>query len=150
MGDDGHGAGGQGGEGPGGEGPGGEGIVELTVPAQTSYLDVVRTATAGLAARSSFTFDEIEDLRTAVDAACVMLLSLPGPRVSPEAATVTCRFEVADDAISVDVSARVDEAAAMPAEHSIAWQVLTAHVTGVSRQLGGGQARVRLIKQRRP
>src|SRR5258707_9016921 len=38
-------------------------IIELTVPALTTYLGVVRTATAGLAARLSFTFDAIEDLR---------------------------------------------------------------------------------------
>ena len=57
----------------------GTAVIELTVPALTAYLGVVRTATAGLAARLSFTLDEIEDLRIAVDQACVMLLALPGP-----------------------------------------------------------------------
>src|SRR5690242_16664548 len=73
------------------------GVVELGVPAMTSFLPVVRAATAGLAARLSLTFDEIEDLRIAVDEACAMVLSLPGPRPA-EVATLTCRYEVLTDA----------------------------------------------------
>src|SRR3954468_24840791 len=116
---------------PVGAGPGA--VVELTVPALTTYLGVVRTATAGLAARLSFTTDEIEDLRIAVDQACVMLLALPRPQ-PPESATVTCRFQVFEDALAVTVSARVDERATMPAEQSFAWQVLTAHAAEVTGQ----------------
>ena len=44
------------------------------MPAESAYLSVLRTATAGLAARLDFTLDEIEDLRIAVDEACAMLL----------------------------------------------------------------------------
>ena len=41
---------------------------------------MLRTATAGLAARLDFTLDEIEDLRIAVDEACALLLpdAVPG------------------------------------------------------------------------
>ncbi len=45
------------------------------MPAEGAYLSVLRTATAGLAARLDFTLDEIEDLRIAVDEACAMLLA---------------------------------------------------------------------------
>src|SRR5215831_2467398 len=86
-------------------------VIELTVPALTTYLGVVRTATAGLAARLSFTFAEIEDLRIAVDEACVMLLSLPGPAGTDNAATLTCRFLVLPEALAVRVTAPVDEKA---------------------------------------
>src|SRR5690242_3355268 len=48
--------------------------VDLRVPADPAYLAVVRTATAGLAARLNLTLDEIEDLRIAVDEACGLLL----------------------------------------------------------------------------
>jgi serine/threonine-protein kinase RsbW len=123
-------------------------VVELTVPALTGYLGVVRTATAGLAARLSFTLDEIEDLRIAVDEACVMLLSLPGPR-PPHDATLTCRFRVYDDSLAVTVSARVDEQAAMPVEQSFAWQVLTAHAADVMGHAEAGYAAVDLLKRRR-
>ena len=42
---------------------------ELRLPADSAYLAVLRTATAGLAARINFTLDDIEDLRIAVDEA---------------------------------------------------------------------------------
>lgn len=123
-------------------------IVELTVPALIGYLGVVRTATAGLAARLSFTLDEIEDLRIAVDEACVMLLSLPGPQ-PPRAATLTCLFRVYDDSLAVRVSARVDERAVMPVEQSFAWQVLTAHAAAVTGRAEAGYAAVDMLKYRR-
>jgi serine/threonine-protein kinase RsbW len=39
--------------------------VQVCMPAEGAYLSVLRTATAGLAARLDFTLDEIEDLRIA-------------------------------------------------------------------------------------
>ena len=54
--------------------------MQLTVPADGGYLGVLRTATAGLAARLQLRLDEIEDLRIAVDEACAMLLGLRHPR----------------------------------------------------------------------
>ena len=54
----------------------GDDVVLLTVPADGGYLGVLRTATAGLAARLHFALDEIEDLRIAVDEACAMLLAI--------------------------------------------------------------------------
>jgi serine/threonine-protein kinase RsbW len=124
-------------------------VIELTVPALTAYLGVVRTATAGLAARLGFTLDEIEDLRIAVDEACAMLLSLPGRRPIGEA-TLTCRFRVLDNALAVTVSAPVGERAVLPPEHSFAWQVLTAHAADVTGKLDGARATVELVKRRRP
>ena len=53
--------------------------VTIKMPADGAYLSVLRTATAGLAARLDFTLDEIEDLRIAVDEACAMLLSQAVP-----------------------------------------------------------------------
>ena len=123
-------------------------VIELVVPALTTYLSVVRTATAGLAARLSFTFDEIEDLRIAVDEACVMLLSLPGPQPG-EPPMLTCRFRVLPDVLAVTVSAPVDERAVMPMEQSFAWQVLTAHAAEVNGAADGGRASVELLKRRR-
>jgi serine/threonine-protein kinase RsbW len=123
-------------------------VVEVTVPALAGYLGVVRTATAGLAARLSFTLDEIEDLRIAVDEACAMLLSLPGP-TRPEPATLTCRFRVQPDALAVTVAAPVSDQAVLPAEQSFAWQVLTAHATDVSGRTDSGRASIDLLKRRR-
>ena len=124
-------------------------MIELVVPALSSYLGVVRTATAGLAARLSFTFDEIEDLRIAVDEACVMVLSLPGPKSTTEQAMLTCRFQVLPEALAVTVSIPVRVDAVLPGEQSFAWQVLTAHAEGITGDVVGGIACVGLRKPRR-
>jgi serine/threonine-protein kinase RsbW len=124
-------------------------VVELVVPAESTYLGVVRTATAGLAARLSFTFDEIEDLRIAVDEACVMVLSLPLTKSNTGPAMLTCRFRVLADALAVTVSAPVHDGAALPSEQSFAWQVLTAHATGVTGTVDAGGASVALRKPRK-
>src|SRR5882757_3243191 len=86
-----------------------EDVVVLVVPADGSYLAVLRTATAGLAARLQFTLDEIEDLRIAVDEACAILLS-----VASKQADVTSQFEVTDSALSIDVSVPVPRHATLP------------------------------------
>jgi serine/threonine-protein kinase RsbW len=74
-------------------------VVVITLPADSAYLSVLRTATAGLAARLDFTIDEIEDLRIAVDEACAMLL----PQAVP-GADITCEFRLEDGSIRVGVS----------------------------------------------
>ena len=43
--------------------PDGRADVELRLPADSAYASVLRTTTAGLAARLDFTIDDIEDLR---------------------------------------------------------------------------------------
>ena len=65
-------------------------FVEVSIPADVAYLSVLRTATAGLAARLDFTLDEIEDLRIAVDEACAMLL-----QHNVAHSSLTCRFDLA-------------------------------------------------------
>jgi serine/threonine-protein kinase RsbW len=109
-----------------------------------SFLPVVRAATAGLAARLSLTFDEIEDLRIAVDEACAMVLSLPGERP----AALTCRYEVLADALRVRVSVPVDPTASLPAGRSFAWRVLTTHATDVRHAIEADQAWIELRKPR--
>ena len=73
--------------------------VRVSMPAEGAYLSVLRTATAGLAARLDFTLDEIEDLRIAVDEACAMLL----PQAVP-GAEIKCEFSLDSDTIAVSVS----------------------------------------------
>src|SRR3954469_11593348 len=95
-------------------------VVELRLPAAPAYLGVVRTATAGLAARLDFTLDEIEDLRIAVDEACAMLLSqaLPG-------ADLECTFALGAESMSVSVSVLTQDGQE-PSRDTFAWTVLSA------------------------
>ena len=120
-----------------------EDLVVLVVPADGSYLAVLRTATAGLAARLQFTLDEIEDLRIAVDEACAILLSIASDRTE-----VTSQFEVTDSALSIDVSVPVSGPAALPGDNSFSWQVLTALAGEVTAKTAGDRALIRLTKRR--
>ena len=99
---------------------GSDDVVELRLPADSAYLSVLRTATAGLAARLDFTLDEIEDLRIAVDEACALLLpdSVPG-------ASMTCAFALSDRSLAVTVTVP-SRTGRVPQRNTFAWTVLTA------------------------
>ena len=51
--------------------------VTLLIPAQPEYLLVVRLTAAGLANRMGLNIEEIEDVKTAVAEACIMLMNQP-------------------------------------------------------------------------
>ena len=101
-------------------------VVAITLPASSAYLTVLRTATAGLAARLDFTIDEIEDLRIAVDEACAMLLSQAVP-----GADINCEFQLEGDAMTVTVSVLTLDGEE-PSRDTFAWTVLTALAGDVS------------------
>ena len=92
----------------------------LSVPADGSYLTVLRTATSGLATRIHFTLEDIEDLRIAVDEACAILLAQARADASLE-----CSFWVRAHAMTIEVATTCDSPRA-PSEHGFAWRVLSA------------------------
>ncbi len=106
--------------------------VTVKMPADGAYLSVLRTATAGLAARLDFTLDEIEDMRIAVDEACAMLLTqaIPGSNLE-------CSFHLGQDEMTVSVSVRC-LAPRVPAGDTFAWTVLSALAGSVDAQVGPG------------
>jgi serine/threonine-protein kinase RsbW len=114
--------------------------VELRIPADSAFLAVLRTATAGLAARLDFTLDDIEDLRIAVDEACAMVL--PQARTGSD---LTCAFELGDGALSVAVSAECDEPR-QPSRDGFAWTVLAALTTSVSAEVEGNRLTITLSR----
>jgi len=118
-------------------------VVHLTVPADGGYLGVLRTATAGLAARLQFALDEIEDLRIAVDEACAMLLA-----IATRDAELECRFSVTDDALTVEVTVPTVRGATLPGESSFAWKVLTALTTSAAATAADGRATISLLTRR--
>jgi serine/threonine-protein kinase RsbW len=103
--------------------------VDLRVPADPAYLAVLRTATAGLAARLDLTLDEIEDLRIAVDEACALLLE----HTSHLGEELRASFTIHPQALDVLVNG---PARTLPERSHFAWSVLEALVgqveTGVS------------------
>jgi len=117
--------------------------VRITMPADGAYLSVLRTATAGLAARLDFTLDEIEDLRIAVDEACAMLLgqAIPG-------SDLTCDFALGMCSMSISVSVR-SLAPRVPSSETFAWTVLSALAGSVDAQAGPGDALTIVLRKSR-
>jgi serine/threonine-protein kinase RsbW len=119
--------------------------VTIRMPAEGAYLSVLRTATAGLAARLDFMLDEIEDLRIAVDEACGMLLSQAAP-----GASLTCDFTLGEDSMTIAVSV-FSQRAQPPSRDTFAWTVLSALAGTVDAWVGpGSKVTVMLRKSREP
>ena len=102
--------------------------VELRIPADSAFLAVLRTATAGLAARLDFTLDDIEDLRIAVDEACAMVL--PQAR---EGSDLTCAFDPRQQQPHGRRVRRV-RPPRQPSRDGFAWTVLAALTSSVQRR----------------
>ena len=106
--------------------------VTIRMPAEGAYLSVLRTATAGLAARLDFTLDEIEDLRIAVDEACGMLLAQAAP-----GADLVCDFTLGEDRMSIAVSTLAVQPRP-PSRDTFAWTVLSALAGSADAWVGPG------------
>ncbi|CAB4731223.1 MAG: anti-sigma factor [Actinobacteria bacterium] len=112
--------------------------VELRLPADGAFVSVLRTTTAGLAARLDFTIDDIEDLRIAVGEASALVL--------PEAddgSSLVSRFFLQPGELTVVVS--VDAVHPSPPDlDSFAWQVLTTLASSATIATDDGQYAVTL------
>jgi serine/threonine-protein kinase RsbW len=112
--------------------------VELRLPADSAYVSVLRTTTAGIAARLDFPIDDIEDLRIAVGEASAMVL--------PEAgldSDLTCAFYMTADRLTVQVSVECP-VPVRPDYDSFAWQVLSTLATRAEAESSDGRFSVRL------
>jgi len=117
--------------------------VKVCMPAEGAYLSVLRTATAGLAARLDFTLDEIEDLRIAVDEACAMLLAQAIPGTNLE-----CAFDLGEDLMMITVAVTAAEPR-IPAKDTFAWTVLSALAGTVDSRLGPNDQVAIVLRKRR-
>jgi serine/threonine-protein kinase RsbW len=118
--------------------------VTVRMPADGAYLSVLRTATAGLAARLDFTLDDIEDLRIAVDEACAMLLNqaIPG-------SSLDCSFVLSPDDMTISVSVPSLNPRP-PSGDTFAWTVLSALAGSVEAQAGPGDKLAIVMRKTRP
>ena len=120
-----------------------EDVVTIKLPAAGAYLSVLRTATAGLAARLDFTLDEIEDLRIAVDEACAMLLTQAVP-----GADLECTFGLDGDSMRIAVAVLTVDGIE-PSRDTFAWTVLSALAGDVdSAADGANRVTITLLKRR--
>jgi serine/threonine-protein kinase RsbW len=104
--------------------------VTMQVPADSAYIAVLRTTTAGLAARLDFTLDDIEDLRMAVNEACALLL-----RQAASNATLDCVYDMRPHEMTFTVSAQT-QGSELPSTRGLPWMVLNALAGTVDAQVG--------------
>jgi serine/threonine-protein kinase RsbW len=121
------------------------GDVRLVVPAAPEYLRLVRLTAAGLASRLGFTFDEVEDLRIAVDELCFHLLGDDGDG-SGEPRTMDLVYSAGPD--SITIRGRTGLAGAVPEPSELSEQILDALVDQHEVSGEDGMVTFRLMKQR--
>ena len=93
--------------------------VELRLPADGAFASVLRTTTAGLAARLDFPIDDIEDLRMAVGEASAVVLTQ-----AVSGSDLVSRFYQQPGELTVSMTVAVPGAVQLD-QDSFAWQVLT-------------------------
>ncbi len=116
--------------------------VVLSVPADSIYLSVVRTAAAGLGARLDFTLDDIEDLRIAVDEACALLL-----KQARGDSTLDVAFTLDLDSLRARVTATCDRPS-LPSREGFSWTVLSALTTFLDMHVDGSELAIVLGRAR--
>ena len=122
------------------------GDVRLSVPAAPEYLRLVRLTAAGLASRLGFTFDEVEDLRIAVDELCFHLLGNGDVEPSDEPRTMDLTYSAGADYITIVGSTGLSGAVPEPSE--LSEQILDALVDEHEVTGNNGLITFRLTKQR--
>jgi serine/threonine-protein kinase RsbW len=125
------------------------GDVRLVVPASPEYLRLVRLTAAGLASRLGFTFDEVEDLRIAVDELCFHLLGDGDSEAddpSGDARTMDLTYSAGSDFIAITGKTGLTGPAPEPSE--LSEQILDALVDEHEVSGDDGMITFRLKKQR--
>ena len=118
--------------------------VRLTMPATPQLLRVARLTAAGLAGRLGFSFDEIEDVKIAVDELCFALV---GSRGRPGSLTLT--YRIGPDTLAIEGVGNFGDASDGPlVPTDLSAQILVAVVDEHELSSEGEEARFRLLKHR--
>jgi hypothetical protein len=118
--------------------------VRVVVPARPEYLRLARVTAAGLAGRLGFSYDEIEDLRLAIDELCFGLTGATGKH-----GTVELVYDVEPSSLTVEGRGRFEEDIAPVGLTELSTVILSALVDEheLSSDLEGPH--FRLVKRRR-
>jgi hypothetical protein len=116
--------------------------VRLAVPAMPEFLRLARVTAAGLASRLGFTFDQIEDLRLAIDELC---FGLTGPQGRP--GTVHLRFLVRDGGLEVEGEGRFEDDHRLSRLSELSTVILHALVDEHELLPGRPDPRFRMVKR---
>jgi anti-sigma regulatory factor (Ser/Thr protein kinase) len=120
-----------------------EAEVRLSIPASPEFLRLARLTAAGLASRMGFTYDEVEDLRIAIDELCFSLVGNTG-----RDGTIVLRYWMQDDALVVEGVGQFDDGmGTSPVLSPLSQQILKAVVDEHELTIGPEGPEFRLLKK---
>ena len=117
--------------------------VRLTMPAVPQLLRVARLTAAGLAGRLGFNFDEIEDVKIAVDELCFALVGTKG-----RDGDLTVTYRLLPDALEIEGRGAFGAGNIDPTPSELSAQILAAVVDEHELSRDGDELRFRLRKRR--
>ena len=116
--------------------------VRLAVPATPEYLRLARVTATGLASRLGFTYDEVEDLRLAIDELCFALIGSKG-----RLGSVSLRYVLTGNELSIEGRGDFGDDGPAPRLSDLSKQILGALVDDY--ELGSeGASTFRLVKSK--
>jgi hypothetical protein len=119
--------------------------VRLTMPANPRLLRVARLTAAGLASRLGFSFDEVEDVKIAVDELCFALVGSRG-----RAGSLTLTYRLGDHELEIrgEGAFAAGSSEPAPAPSDLSTQILASVVDEHELTRDGDVMRFRLLKRR--
>ena len=119
--------------------------VRLVVPATPEFLRLARVTATGLASRLGFSYDDVEDLRLAIDELCFALIGSRGKE-----GTVTLRYAMPEGSLDIEGTGRFagEGSESAPTLSDLSKQILSALVDEYDVFSEGGHPSFRLRKQR--
>jgi anti-sigma regulatory factor (Ser/Thr protein kinase) len=120
------------------------GDVRLVVPAMPAFLRLVRLTAASLGSRMGFTYDDVEDLRIAIDELCFSLVGSKGRE-----GNLVLHYSMGREGLVVIGTGHFDNGpgAKQPALSELSEQILNAVVDEHEITLDGDMASFRLVKR---
>lgn len=117
--------------------------VRLAVPAVPEFLRLVRVTAAGLGSRLGFSYDQVEDLRLAIDELCFGLTGATG-----RLGKVNVRFLVDGETLEVTAHGVFEDSHETPPESEWSKVILAALVDDHELAPGPEGPTFRLVKRR--
>lgn len=118
--------------------------ITLTVPANEGFVPLLRSMIAAVAARLDIPYDEIDDLRLAIDEAAAHLIALEprGTMLRLILRPSTDRFEIVSS-----IDALPDEWPPPGADRTLTWQILSGLADEARFEQENGRAAIRFMKR---
>src|SRR3989442_11227361 len=120
--------------------------VRLAVPATPEFLRLARLTVAGVASRMGFTYDEVEDLRIAIDELCFSLVGNSG-----RPGSIVLRYWMGDEGLVVEGAGQFEDGmGTSPALSPLSQQILKSVVDEHELTIGKDGPEFRLVKRHAP